>query len=140
MKVTTIEYPMFYGATPDIFLKAKALRKTETEAERTLWQRLSKNQINGLQFGRQHPINKFIADFYCHKIKLVIELDGGIHEPATNKEYDEERTEIFSKFGISVIRFTNNQIFENIELVVSSIMQISQNLLIEATSPPFRGI
>jgi very-short-patch-repair endonuclease len=139
MQTTTIEYKMFYGATPEIFKKAKELRKVETGAEKILWMKLCRNQIFGLQFRRQHPINRFIADFYCHKIKLVIEVDGAIHEQAKNKEYDQERSAIFSKFGISVLRFTNSQIMDNIESVIESIKQISQNLSIEAASPPQRG-
>lgn len=140
MKVTTIEYPMYYGATHDIFQKAKELRKVETKAEKILWLYLSKNQINGLQFRRQHPINRFIADFYCHRIKLVIEIDGGIHELYKNKEYDAERTEIFSKFGVRVLRFTNYQIASDIEFVLNSINQYTQELLIETKSPPLRVI
>jgi very-short-patch-repair endonuclease len=84
MKKLSIEYPMYFGATPDIFKKAKELRKCETEAETILWKRLNRNQILGLQFRRQHPIDRFIADFYCAKIKLVVEVDGSIHELPEN--------------------------------------------------------
>jgi len=80
MKTIGIEYPMYFGATPDIFQRAKELRKTETEAEKIVWARLTKNQILGLSFRRQHPINRFIVDFYCPRVKLAIEADGGIHE------------------------------------------------------------
>jgi very-short-patch-repair endonuclease len=80
MKGVSVEYPMYFGAKPDIFKLAKELRKAETEAEKILWSKLNRNQILNLQFRRQHPINIFIADFYCPKIKLVIELDGSIHE------------------------------------------------------------
>jgi very-short-patch-repair endonuclease len=69
MKKLSVEYPMYFGATPDIFKKAKELRKYETEAEKILWEKLNRNQILGLQFRRQHPIDRFIADFYCAKIK-----------------------------------------------------------------------
>lgn len=140
MKATTIEYPMFYGATADTFKKAKALRKVETEAEKILWKWLNKNQIQGLQFRRQHPINRFIADFYCHKIKLVIELDGGIHELDKNKEYDGERSELFRKFGLKVIRFTNSQIINNTEVIASIIKQNVTDLRVEAAKSPLRGI
>ncbi|HEX3009571.1 MAG TPA: endonuclease domain-containing protein [Bacteroidales bacterium] len=140
MRTTSIENSMFYGATPEVFKKAKDLRKTETEAERLLWNQLNRNQILGLQFRRQHPINKFIADFYCHKTKLVIEVDGGIHEFRKNKEYDLERTKLLAQFGITVIRFTNDQIIDDIKIAVNKIKEISHKLLIEAPKSPFRGI
>jgi len=76
MKGISIEYPMYFGAKPEIFKLARELRKRETPSEKTLWSHLSRNQLLGLQFRRQHPINRFIADFYCPKIKLIIEIDG----------------------------------------------------------------
>lgn len=79
---------MFYGAKPHIFEKAKELRNNMTEAEKLLWGKLQKNKIMGLRFKAQHPIDIFIADFYCHKLKLVIEVDGGIHNLPENKEYE----------------------------------------------------
>lgn len=129
MKSLSVEYPMYFGAKPDMFVKAKELRRTETEAEKLLWARLNKNQLLGLQFRRQHPINRFIADFYCHKIKLVIEVDGSIHEIPEHQSYDIGRSEIFNDFGITVIRFTNDQIINNIETVIKSIKNESARLL-----------
>ena len=102
MKGVSVEYPMYYGATPDIFKKAKELRRYETEAEKILWSKLCRNQMLGLQFRRQHPINRFIVDFYCVKIKLVIEVDGNIHEIPENKVYDIGRSQILNDFGITV--------------------------------------
>jgi very-short-patch-repair endonuclease len=125
MKGESVQYPMYFGATPDIFQKAKDLRKYETEAEKMLWLKLCKNQVMGLQFRRQHPINRFIADFYCASIKLVIEVDGSIHEFPENKEYDIERSEILNDFGITVIRFSNDQIIEDIN---GAIKEIEKNV------------
>ncbi|MCE5347171.1 MAG: endonuclease domain-containing protein [Bacteroidales bacterium] len=125
MKGVSVEYPMYFGATPDIFKKAKELRKEETEAEKILWTRLNKNQMMGLQFRRQHPINKFIADFYCAKIKLIIEVDGSIHEIPENQAYDIGRSEILNDFGITVIRFSNEQVINEIE---STIKEIERNV------------
>jgi very-short-patch-repair endonuclease len=65
MKGVSVEYPMYFGAKPSIFKLARELRKNETEAEKVLWSRINKNQILGFKFRRQHPINKFIADFFC---------------------------------------------------------------------------
>jgi very-short-patch-repair endonuclease len=129
MKGVSIEYPMYFGAKPDMFVKAKELRRTETDAERLLWARLHKNQLLGLQFRRQHPINRFIADFYCPKIKLVVEADGGIHEIPEHQAYDIGRSEILNDFGIKVIRFTNEQIIEDIESVIKIIEEESIKLL-----------
>jgi very-short-patch-repair endonuclease len=131
MKSVSIEYPMYFGAKPDLFVKAKELRRTETEAERLLWVRLHKNQLLGLQFRRQHPINRFIADFYCPKIKLVIEVDGGIHEIPEHQAYDIGRSEILNDFGIKVIRFTNEQIFQDIENVIKNVENNAIQLLAE---------
>lgn len=69
---------MFYGAPPYIFEKARKLRETMTPAEQILWKYLKKRQLKGCKFRRQHPLSEFIADFYCHSLKLVIEVDGGI--------------------------------------------------------------
>jgi very-short-patch-repair endonuclease len=134
MKSISVEYAIYYGATPDVFNKAKELRKSETDAEKQLWKLLNKNQVLGLQFRRQHPINRFIADFYCHKIRLVIELDGGVHQSTKSKEYDAGRSEVLSSFGITVVRFTNNQIFDDTESVINKIKEISQALLIKVTN------
>jgi very-short-patch-repair endonuclease len=114
MKGLSVEYPMYFGAKPSLFKLAKELRKDETEAEKRLWTKLNRNQIQGLQFRRQHPINIFIADFYCPKLKLVIEVDGSIHEILEYEEYDISRSEILNDFGITVIRFTNDQILNDL--------------------------
>jgi cyclase len=69
---------MFYGAGSIIFKRAAELRANPTPMEEHLWHFLSKNQL-GLRFKRQHPISNYIADFYCHSIKLAIEIDGSVH-------------------------------------------------------------
>jgi very-short-patch-repair endonuclease len=131
MKGVSVEYPMYYGATPDIFKKARELRRYETEAEKRLWAKLSGNQMLGLQFRRQHPINRFIVDFYCVKIKLVIEVDGNIHEIPENKVYDIGRSQILNDFGITVIRFTNNKIIDDIENVLKLIEVTVKQLIMD---------
>jgi very-short-patch-repair endonuclease len=128
MKGIGVEYPMYFGAKPKIFKLAKELRKLETEAEKQLWSRLKKNQIMGLQFRRQHPINRFIADFYCPKIKLIIEVDGSIHGLPEYQVHDLGRNDVLNDFGITVIRFTNEQIIENIDSTVEQIKIISKAL------------
>jgi very-short-patch-repair endonuclease len=131
MKGVSVEYPMYFGATPDIFKKAKELRRYETEAEKMLWVKLCRNQMMGLQFRRQHPINRFIVDFYCVKIKLVIEVDGNIHEIPENKLYDIGRSQILNDFGITVIRFKNNKIIDDIEYVLKLIEETVKQLIMD---------
>ena len=125
----TIDRKMFYGASPLIFERAKWLRENQTIAEIKLWDYLKNNQIMDLRFKCQHPINKFIADFYCHKIKLVIEVDGDIHLNKYSKEHDEGRTAELEEFEIKVIRFSNNQVLNEIEEVISVIKSTCYELL-----------
>jgi very-short-patch-repair endonuclease len=115
---------MFYGAKPKIFEKANELRLKMTEPEVKLWFYLKKNKIMGFRFKAQHPIERFIADFYCHKLKLVIEIDGGIHKLPDNIEYDIGRTIELEKYRIKVIRFSNLQILNDINKVVQEIIKI----------------
>ncbi|MDR8393903.1 endonuclease domain-containing protein [Aliifodinibius sp. S!AR15-10] len=111
---------MFYGAPPYIFEKARELRKSMTKAETKLWNQLNKKQL-GYKFRRQHPISEFIADFYCHSSKLVIEVDGGIHSKKEHQEYDIKRSNKLNRFGITVIRFKNQEILRNVQTVLKRI-------------------
>ena len=83
----------------------------------------------GLQFRRQHPINAFIVDFYCAKIKLVIEIDGSIHDIPEYHLHDVGRSAMLEDFGFTVIRFTNEQIMNEIDYTVEQIEIIVQKLL-----------
>ncbi len=132
MKGVSVEYPMYFGATPAIFKLAKELRKNETESEKILWTKLNKNQMMGLQFRRQHPINMFVADFYCAKIKLVIEVDGDIHELLEYHEHDIGRSDIIDDFGITVIRFSNDQIINDLD---NSLNIIEKSVKLLLTKP-----
>ncbi|MFI5133704.1 MAG: endonuclease domain-containing protein [Chitinophagales bacterium] len=96
---------MFYGAAKPIFQRAEELRKKPTQEELLLWQHLKANQL-GVRFKRQHPIWMYIADFYCHELKLVIEVDGSIHNLEEIKENDKLREEDIASFGIKIIRTT----------------------------------
>jgi very-short-patch-repair endonuclease len=118
-KMHELEKNMYYGATSQTMKKAKLLRKNMTEAESVLWKKLKTKQVLGLKFRRQHPINTYIVDFYCHSAKLVIELDGGIHK--TQKEYDKERTKDLNMYGLTVMRFFNSEIEKDIDNVISKI-------------------
>jgi len=118
-KTLTPEY--FFGAKPHVFEKAAELRKNMTPAEKVLWSVLRNRQIKGYHFRRQHPINRFIADFYCHKARLVIEVDGGIHTEPDQKEYDIGRTDVLHEFEIHVIRFMNEQVLNDLDYVIREI-------------------
>ena len=115
---------MFYGAIPITFERAKFLRNNMTQSEKFLWKYLKSNQFKGLKFRRQHPINIFIADFYCHQVKLVIEVDGEIHQQIENMDWDNGRTAELENFGLKVIRFTNNQVLNEIEMVLKEIESV----------------
>jgi very-short-patch-repair endonuclease len=117
------ERPMFFGASNRIFQKAAILRNNETEGEKLLWSHLRKNQIDGFRFRRQHPINIFVADFYCHKAKLVIEVDESHHQRTGQRLKDENRGAILAVLGIQVIRFSAEQVFNNIVEVIAAIKQ-----------------
>ena len=112
---------MFYNAKPHVFEKAKALRSSMTISEQYLWEQLKGKKILGLRFRPQHPIDIFIADFYCHSLKLVIEIDGGIHKNNDQKKYDIGREAELSDLGIEVIRFTNEEVINHINEVVDEI-------------------
>ncbi len=110
---------MYYGAAPVTFQKARQLRNKTTTAEQLLWEKVKGKQICNARFRRQHPISKFIVDFYCHAAKLIIEIDGKIH--LKSKEYDKERTDILRSYNLEVIRFSNMEIETNIEKVLKKI-------------------
>jgi len=120
---------MFNGANPLIFELAKGLRKNMTGAEKLLWNHL-KEGINGLKFRRQHPIGIYIADFYCHKLKFIIELDGSIHDLSDVKENDENRERDLKSWGYNIIRFTNDLVFTDI----ANILLIIKNKVEELES------
>ncbi|MCJ7623256.1 MAG: DUF559 domain-containing protein, partial [Anaerolineaceae bacterium] len=97
--------------------KAKEMRNNPTPAEKILWEYLNNNQIQGLHFRRQQIIDGFIVDFYCHKIGLVIEVDGGIHEK--QKDHDLERESILTSRGLHLVRFINIEVMNNIQEVIT---------------------
>ena len=107
----------------------KELRNNPTKAESKLWKVLSNRQLEGKKFRRQHSIDNYIVDFYCPSERLAIEIDGGIHENTVNQTYDYERTTNLNKYGIRVLRFSNEAVIKNIELVLESIRsEINSNV------------
>ncbi len=132
---------MFEGASHLIVAKAKHLHKHMTGAETVLWMHL-KGGLNNFKIRRQHPIGLYIADFYCHNLKLIVEVDGPIHNEPDIKEIDETRQKDLEKLGYTIIRFTNLQVMkkpeEVIEIITEKISEINnlqkQNTLQKAES------
>ena len=117
---------MFEGANPLLFEFAKRLRKDMTDTEKILWMHL-KLGIQNLKFRRQHPIGLYIADFFCHKLKLIIEVDGGIHDLEKIKINDKEREKSLKELGYTVIRFTNKQVSHEIEFILNKINSLAES-------------
>ena len=108
----------------DIFAKAKQLRRRATKAERILWSTLSNKQLFDYKFRSQAVIEyKYIADFYCAKKKLIIEIDGDVHLLPEVAENDRKRTLILKSAGYEVIRFTNKQVLNHISFVQQKILE-----------------
>jgi very-short-patch-repair endonuclease len=111
---------------------ARELRKKQTTAERLLWKRLRNKKLSGYKFNRQFPIfykwnnieRFFIADFYCHELSLIIEVDGGVHEQ--QKEYDKIRQHILELMNCKIIRFTNKEITDEIDAVLKKIKKVTE--------------
>jgi len=118
-------YPsnMFYGALPIHFELAKKLRDNQTQAEEFLWENLDNLKHLNVRFKRQHPILYFIADFYCHKAKLIIEVDGGYHDIPEQYIYDRNRDSELLDLGLKVIHFTNEQVLYHIDTTLKIIEQ-----------------
>jgi len=94
-----------------------------TDAEKLLWLKIKGKQIKGAQFYRQKSIGNFIVDFYCSKVNLAIEVDGGQHYEKEGREKDKARDEYLRSLGLKVLRFTNLEVLKNIEEVVKKIAE-----------------
>ncbi len=103
---------------------ARNLRKEMTPAEEKIWHLIRNGQVNGRKFRRQQVIDGFVVDFFCSELKLIIEIDGDIH--AFKKEYDSAREEHLRTQGFAVVRFTNNQIFEELETVKNALHEVTK--------------
>ena len=99
----------------------KELRQNLTPAEAFLWKQLKARRFQGRRFTKQHSIGFFIVDFYCASEKLIIELDGDVHNNPLSESYDSNRTAYLSSLGYRVIRFENKMVFENLVSVLEEI-------------------
>ena len=105
-----------------------------TETEKILWEKLRNRTVFKVKFRRQHPIGIFIVDFYCHELKLAIEIDGGIHLRKDIIEYDDGRSHDIEKYGIRILRFTNDEILSDLTKVLDEIARV-----IREPEPPLGG-
>lgn len=118
---------MYYGASNLIFQRATELRATMTPAEEILWNAIHINEWK-LKFRRQHPIANYIVDFYCHALKLVIEVDGTIHDEDEVKKNDANREQHLREFGLTVLRFKNEEVLKNKKTVLKTIFDTISEL------------
>lgn len=120
--VLTPQKPIVVGqqVSPSLVARARELRRAATFEERILWEHLRAHRLRGLHFRRQQVIDGFIVDFYCHSTRLVIEVDGEVHEKQT--EYDAERDTVLRTRGLRVLRFTNSEVCELLPSVIERIV------------------
>ena len=118
---------------------ARDLRKRATPAEKLLWERLRNRELGGYKFVRQHHIGAYIADFYCRKIRLVVELEGSVHDVPEQKIYDEDRFEELAARGVHALRFRNQDVLENIDKVLETILKICGKLALSPSPKNGRG-
>jgi very-short-patch-repair endonuclease len=104
-------------------LKARRLRRPLTESEQVLWAALRDNRLQGIKFRRQHPFGPYVLDFFCVQARLVIELDGSIHDRPEQKEYDRERTDYLEAQGLRVLRFRNEEVADKLDEVMKKILE-----------------
>jgi len=108
----------------------RELRRISTPAERLFWERVRNRQFLGLKFYRQHPIfvdkngreTFFVADFYCHERRLVVEIDGKIHN--YRKDHDELRTEIINQHALHVVRLANKEIETDVDVTLKKLAKL----------------
>ena len=113
---------MHHKAEGHTFEYARILRKESTIAEELLWQELRGSKL-GVKFRRQNPIDKYVVDFFCAKQKLIIEVDGEIHNQLEVKEKDRERQVLLNFYGNKFLRFSNEQVFNEMEYVLKTIKE-----------------
>ena len=111
---------MFYKTGPLLFARAKELRENMTQAEMVLWGYL-RTKPSGYKFRRQHPVGIYVADFFCCKLKLVIEVDGSVHAKEEVKRNDEERQKLIESERIKVLHLSNDEVMTQLETVIEEI-------------------
>ncbi len=100
----------------------RKLQANRTEAETHLWQFLRARRLDGYKFRRQHPLGNFILDFYCPEKKLAVELDGSQHATKGKMIYDRSRAVMLAEMGIKILRYWDNDVFQNTEGIIEDIL------------------
>jgi len=127
--------PYVRGATPEVRQVAKGMRRSPTPAEAALWELLRSKRIDNLRFRRQHPLGPFVLDFCCTAIRLVIEVDLAVHLGAEQQARDEARTEQLAAYGYQVLRFSNDDVLKQPEVVAARIRNIIESMDVQRHAP-----
>ena len=120
--------PYVRGATPEVRQVANGMRRSPTPAEAALWELLRGKLIANLRFRRQHPLGPFVLDFCCPSIRLVIEVDGDVHQEAEQVVLDQVRTEHLEAYGYRVLRFSNDEVLNHPKVVTAQIPSVAESL------------
>jgi len=116
----------------------RELRRRLTEAEGLLWERLRDRRLGGLKFRRQHPVGRFVVDFYCVEAGVAVELDGSVHDGPEQREADAVRQEFLESQQLRVLRFQNDEVFGDIERVLATIEAFCRDSSVQA--PPLHDV
>jgi very-short-patch-repair endonuclease len=117
--------------------KRQQLRRNMTKAEFMLWQKLKGKQLEGVKFRSQYGVGRFVVDFYCTELKLAIEIDGESYFQDGVQEYDQQRQAFIESVGILFLRFTNDDVYRNLEGVLERIIQKIGELRNDPPNPPY---
>lgn len=110
-----------YTNKASLIERRRILRKKQTEAERLLWFRIRNGQL-GVKFRRQYNIGYYIVDFYCHSLKLIIEVEGWVHGEKQQEEYDQRRENYLRRQGYNILFYRNDQVINELEAVLQDIV------------------
>ena len=120
---------MFYESSPIIFANAKKMRNEPTPSEIIFWS-LLKQHFPEFRFRRQHPISDYIADFYCHKLRLVIEIDGSVHNSPEAKNNDKVRDQYMQSLKLKVLRFSNEEVCKQSEIAMKKLKLEIESIIV----------
>jgi very-short-patch-repair endonuclease len=121
------------GTSREVEEAARRMRAAPTPAEDALWRALQRKQVAGLKFRRQHPVGRFVLDFYCPSHRLVIEVDGAVHD--AQQQRDDERTRVLETHGCRVLRFRNEDVLRDLPAVVARIAAVADQQRVSGTAP-----
>lgn len=127
---------MIIKYNPKLKELARELRRNATKSEVRLWQKLKRDQMHGYDFHRQKPIDEYIVDFFCNKLRLAIEVDGYSHQLEEVWEKDIAKTNRLNALGISVLRFSDAQVLNDMDNVLLSIEEYIFQFEANGNTPP----